>query len=519
MIRLFGFSVLTATVGLGLVWVFGLRDALVLTVADYRISTTTGMAATLAILFGALSVFVAQILWLLLTASGALGRWMNPRRTRRGNDALSRGFIAAAAGDAREARQHASKARALLGHRPLSLLLLAHVAQLDDDEDALGQAWHAMLARPDTTMVGLRGLFIQAMRRGDAQGATAIANRAYGLKPKARWVLDALFDLATRQRQWAEAKSLLAETRHAGFLDKNTAGRRETVLLAAEALEAEQSADHDAALSGALAALTLSPGFSPAAVLGARILTRSGRAWRAEDILAAAWTTNPIPAIALAFAAVRPDESWQGRARRLTDLASLNRDHFEGRMLLAEQAIARNNVAEARRLLAPFARGNATTRLCAAMAEIEQLDCQEAWAAHAWWAITKHARADAEWRCERCGVTSPEWKALCANCGAFDTLAWPSPPGHLVENSLDAPRTERFPIEAASSAHTDSYRLWNRNAFVARGAGPPRRRRAHSDDARFAPPQAPHDFGPGRSDFDPDPHGSEPYTGRENPVW
>jgi hypothetical protein len=30
--------------------------------------------------------------------------------------------------------------------------------------------------------------------------------------------------------------------------------------------------------------------------------------------------------------------------------------------------------------------------------------------------------------CTRCGGESPQWQALCPECGGFDTLLWRSPP-------------------------------------------------------------------------------------------
>ncbi len=433
MIRVTSFLVAGGLVALGIVWVSSLRDLLVLAVGGFRLTTSVGTAAALVVLFAILSALIAQLIWLLLTSSGALGRRLNARRKRRGNEALSRGLIAAATGDAAEACLNAVRAQTLLGDQPLSLLLSAQAARLEGNETAQTQAWRAMLARPGTVLLGLRGLFVQAMRRGDTGNAAELASRAHASKPTARWPLDALFDLKTRQRQWADARAILARARCAKLLDAVAARRCEAMLLAAEAHDAERSGDRDGALTGAFAALSLLPGLSPAAVLAARLLAQSGHVWRAQDVLAAAWTKEPNPALAQAFADIRPDESKRARARRLLALAHLNRDHFESRLLQAEQTIVLDSFAEARRLLAPFARGQSTTRVCALMAEIEQGGDHDAWAAHAWAKSAAHAQHDGDWRCARCGVASPHWQVLCTNCGAFDTLAWPAPPADALE--------------------------------------------------------------------------------------
>jgi len=81
-----------------------MQGALILTMSEYRITTGIRSAAMLTILLSVVSALLAWVLWLLVTASGALGRRMNARRKRFRNDSLSRGFIAAATGDVPFAR-------------------------------------------------------------------------------------------------------------------------------------------------------------------------------------------------------------------------------------------------------------------------------------------------------------------------------------------------------------------------------------------------------------------------------
>ena len=109
----------------------------------------------------------------------------------------------------------------------------------------------------------------------------------------------------------------------------------------------------------ALAALDLSPALAPAAALAARKLAAEGRVWRAQDVIEAAWAQTPHPDLAAAYAAIKPDETPEERAERLIGLAHLKRDHFESRMLEAEQDVNLSNWSEARRVLAPLA-----ARLC-----------------------------------------------------------------------------------------------------------------------------------------------------------
>jgi HemY protein len=499
MTRVLAILALAGPVGAGLAWAFSLHGTLTFAMNGATLALDARNAALLAIVLVVASMIVGHLLWLAVTSVGAFGRRMNPLNRRRGQRALSRGLLAAAAGDTRAATALAHQARTLLGEQSLCLLLAAQVARLESDDAAQAGAWTAMLARRETAGLGLRGLFVMAMRRGDMSGATSLVNRTLDLDAKTPWALQALFDLKTRRRLWGDAKAALDRAVQARMIDANTAQRRAAVLLTAQACDAERRGEVDAALSFAQSALALCMGFAPAATLAARLLIRSGRDWQAQHVLAAAWANDPNPELASGFAAVRHNEPRERRARRLTGLALLNRDHFESRLLFAEHAMAMNDCGEARRVLAPFVHAGATARLCAVMTEIEHLQGHDAWAAHAWSSTAAHALPDASWSCERCGSGCDAWDAVCANCGGFDTLVWPSPPNDRLARPARPTRTAAVP-----ELRTDHHDGWRGNAYQLQSARPQWRRRLPAHHARYAMPP-PDDAGPGGYGFDRSP--------------
>ncbi|HXL99868.1 MAG TPA: heme biosynthesis HemY N-terminal domain-containing protein [Rhizomicrobium sp.] len=451
MIRLLAILVGAALIAAGIAWIADRQGELLFTIGVYQVRTSASVAIGLAVAFTAAVAFATRVIVLVLSGPGAFGRWTSARRTRRGNDAISQGLVAAAAGDLIEARRQAKRAENLLGTPPLSLLLAAQAAQLDGDERAQTGAYKAMLAHPQTEFLGLRGLFMQAMRREDSDEAIALASRAHVLKPKAAWAANALFDLQTARGHWVEAKAVLEDAARKRLIDVGVLRRRRGVLLAAEALDADLRGDGERALSAALEALDFSPALAPAAALAARRLAQTGRAWRAQDIIEGAWAQTPHPDLAAVYAAIRPAESVAERAARLKGLAHLNRDHFESRMLEAEQALNLEEWSEARRILAPLARGFASARVCALMAEIEQGEHQDATAAHAWLSRAVRAPRDADWRCANCGWSSPQWHAVCAECGAFDSLSWSAPAMESLQMLPGAARDERLASDAAAA--------------------------------------------------------------------
>src|SRR5262249_12747457 len=165
----------------------------------------TGIVGALVggVLFSLLSLIVDTPRRLLLARRG--------RRRRSGYRALAQGMVAVAAGDPQEARRFAKRADLLLADPPLTLLLSAQAAQLDGDEGAAKKFFTAMLARPETEFLGLRGLFNQAMREGDRSGALRLVERAMALRPRTEWVTRSRFDLETRAGRWEAARETLAQ--------------------------------------------------------------------------------------------------------------------------------------------------------------------------------------------------------------------------------------------------------------------------------------------------------------------
>ena len=194
----------------------------------------------------------------------------------------------------------------------------------------------------------------------------------------------------------------------------------------------------------------------------------------------------------------------------MLDLARLNRDHFESRMLAAEQAILMHDWTEARRVLSPLAQDFASARVCALMAEIEEGQWANASAAHGWLARAARAPRDAEWRCANCGWNTGDWSPVCGGCGGFDTLAWSAPAADVLENlgsaedHLTAIEGEGFLHDPAAVAHAPPASRLVRS----RGPGP----EESTGEQRFVElPWQPDDPGPGGAEFESD--GSMPVGG------
>jgi len=379
----------------------------------------------------------------LLSAPRSVRQTIEANRRRRGYQALTNGLVAVAAGDAAEARRWAKRSERLLDEPPLNLLLNAQAAQLADDEAAARQSFEAMLLRPETRFLGLRGLVQQALQANDSKAALNYVEEAYRLRPDTPWVLETLFDLTEREGRLDEAARVLREAKRRRALPAAEADRRRAVLLVEQAIAAERAGEAAQALDKARAALRLTPDLTAAARLAALAAQRLGRTHEAERILERAWTASPHPELARLYLTLNPEATPAERLKLLQRLTGGQPQHLETRLALAEAALAAEAWDEARRQLEPLERDPADSRVALAAALLAEGQRSDREGARRWRARAAHLPAAPLWTCALCGATSGEWQPRCPTCGGFDSLTWRPGPQGLVP--IEAPRPDHPP--------------------------------------------------------------------------
>ncbi|NQV44680.1 MAG: heme biosynthesis protein HemY, partial [Rhodospirillales bacterium] len=162
MIRALRYFIIIGLLAAAAVWLAEQPGAVSLQWGGYQIDTSFGvMAVGLGIL--AITSGLLYRLWLFVCrAPGSVRMTWRGHRRGRGYQALTKGMVAVAAGDAEEARRQARKADNLLSEPPLTMLLSAQAAQLSGDERAAERFFRAMTENRETEFLGLRGLLNQA---------------------------------------------------------------------------------------------------------------------------------------------------------------------------------------------------------------------------------------------------------------------------------------------------------------------------------------------------------------------
>jgi HemY protein len=389
-------------------------------------SISVGLIALVGLTFIALSLW-RFVLWV-WTAPARAARAKEGQRRRRGLRAAAEGLVAAAAGDATEARRLSLKAERYLDEPLLIRLLKAQTAEAAADHRAAQDAYAAMLGFPETALLGHRGLMLAAQRRGDQDVALAHARAAYAAAKTARWAWDALFDAQIQAGDWSGARTLLTEAEARKLLDKKGVARYTAALLAAEAAEFEQT-DGGKALGLAQDALKRAPTFAPAAVLAARLLVRANKGPKAVQVLEEAFKAAPHPALAQAYRDLKSDETPKARSKRLMGLYKINPEHREGRVVLAEACLLAGDAVGARQALASLLDDAPSARLCGLMARVAYANAEPE-EARGWINRAAHAPQEPDWsdldpEGEAFAYTRADWAQMVKSYGATGQLAHP----------------------------------------------------------------------------------------------
>ncbi len=419
-ILLFLFLLGLATLGLGAL--LEQPGSLSLTWFGYHIDTSPVVGLSLVAL-------AAIVLWSLIrfifSIPSIVSITARARKRARGQDALARGIIAASVGDLRKAKRASLDARKFLPHEPLTLLLEAQAAQLSGDRAGAERAFRSMAERPETKLLGLRGLHVESLRQGDHEEAHRIALQAQSIAPLA-WSGQAVLDRYAARGEWDAARLSVTQNMRARVIDAATGKRQKAVLDTAQAMDCELT-DPQRAIRLLRAATKKAPDLIPATALLGRLLSRKGEMRAGSRLIETAYAATPHPDLAQAYIDMRPGDSAADRLARARTLAKFAPNHPESAMLVAVAALGARDFAAARDAMAPLIYGGErpTARMCVIMAELEDREHDAQGLVREWLARGSRAPRDATWVAD--GHFSRQWAPVSPVTGKLDAYRWLQP--------------------------------------------------------------------------------------------
>ncbi|CAM5506411.1 Putative protoheme IX biogenesis protein OS=Afipia felis OX=1035 GN=NCTC12722_00280 PE=4 SV=1 [Afipia felis] len=450
MVRIFSFLILLAMAALGAAWIADQNGGVVLSWNGWRAETSLPVLALIVLII----VIAALLAWTIIRAfwkapARLRHRW-HERRRAKARHAITQGLIAIGTGDSSLAHRYAGTAKRLAEHDPLTLLLQAQTAQLEGDRPGAQRAFHAMAERKDMRLLGLRGLFIEAQRNDDLHTAVATAEEALKIAPTSSWASHAVLGFRCARSDWDGALDLLDSHYAASLIETAPYRRSRGVLLTARALELEER-DRDLARKSVMEAIKYAPQLVPAAVLAAKFYSEDNQIRRAMRTVEAAWTANPHPDLADAYAHVRLGDSARERLARVEMLAQKAPDDRESRLAVARAAIEASEFDRAREALAPLLAAP-TQRVALLMADLERAGNHDEGRAREWTARAVRAAPDPAWTAD--GYVSDRWRPVSPVTGRLDAFQWMTPVAALVserpEIEVETPRVPELDLPAPS---------------------------------------------------------------------
>ncbi|GEM_PF-759065 len=400
--------------------------------AEYEVAVGALLFAILAL--AVLLNVVFSLVRLVLRIPSGIGTWRHNSRIRKGHKALTYGMVAIAAGDGIEAHRHAKRAASFLKDDPLSLLLSAEAAQITGDVKAAADHFTTMLETPETEFLGVRGLLLQALARGDEAEALILTQRAAALQPQTPWVLRALFDLQIRQKQWTEALGTLHVAAREHSFPEAERNRRKALLLLLRAEERiDAGGDSESVREDLQKAHHLAPSVPRITRRLAEIKVKQGKSKHALKILEKAWQDTPhrelvdiymeAQAKTTGLFSSKPKENTpENRLKHAEHLKRLNPNHAESDFTLAKLAIEAGAYEKAHDVLDHIVTEQpATARLYKLMARLARDGDNNSDAAQRWLEGASEIGGPIQ-VCRHCGTVSEMWTPVCPHCGAFDSF-------------------------------------------------------------------------------------------------
>ncbi len=402
-----------------------------LTIADEEISTSSYTFAILALLLFPAFWLLFFILGLVRATASflagdetALTRYFNRDRERRGFEALADGLLALSSGESKLALTKVARAENLLDRPEITTVVFAQAAEKSGDKGKAIEVYKRMLDDERTRFSGVIGLLKHRLEEGDSKTALKLAEKAFILNPQHDELQNTLLQLQSREEDWEGARRTLETRLKHRHITRDVYRRRNAILAFASAKKRIVQGDTDEGEKEALAANKACPGLIPAAVLAANVKSNSGQEKAAEKILEKAWTLQPHPDLAAAFAALKPDESPTERKRRFNKLVAKRSDHPETRMLMAELSIAEQDYATARREVGALPIKYPTVRSLAIIAAIERGEGSSDAVVRGYLTKAVSASRGPHWSCNICHARHTDWIPVCSHCDGFDTLEW-----------------------------------------------------------------------------------------------
>jgi HemY protein len=408
-------------------WVVDHDGVMTIRWMGYQIDTTMTFLIFVVLLVSLVAACVFYLIIWLAAAPTNYRKNLLEKKREKGLVALTEGFAAVAAGDAKQARALTKRAENALGSIGLTRLLSAQAAHLDGDIALEREQYHAMLEDKSTEIIAVKGLLIAAKEEGDLGQAITLAEKAVTLQENTSWALSMLFDLYKRTQKWHKALETLEQLYRKKMVDKAKYIETKGLLSLAIAIGLSGQKLEKEALSYFADAYKPLPSFAPAAVFYGEALVDSGNKRKALKILENSWKQSPHLRVGACYMEQFENDTAAKRMKQAERLYHMQPEHPDSHILLAKAAMRGGELSKARNHLKMALTSEETKLICSLMAELETMENATQDVIQKWYHRSEQAPHDENWVCTTCNHISHQWQPNCTNCESFGSYQWQTP--------------------------------------------------------------------------------------------
>jgi HemY protein len=435
--RLIGLLILVLLAAALASWLGAQPGMLSLEWLGWQVEMRTSLAVAMLVVLALLLLFVDRLFRGLLRLPSWLGRNLARRRTESGHRALALGLMAVSVGEPDEARRQAARAQRLLAVPHLTDLLSAQAAHLSGDHHAADRYFTSLTRDADTAFLGHIGLARLALEKDDPDTALMAARTALDLRPKSALAARQVMVLEAERGNWSAALLPLSVVMASAAPDDAEGvalAHQKAALAYLESVDTAEGSRDGSALRRMIASLQTAlgawPGFWPAALRLADLHVEAGSAKKAVKPLETAFRVMPHDDVAARLAALWKANDGSTVARLIKLIPKEGQTADEGRRVVAEMALDRGLVGEARRLLEEIdedRRDASAWRLASRLAAADE--DEGGVAENAALRRAGEAPRPRRWQCKSCQLLHDSWQSHCGGCAGFATLDWQRPDG------------------------------------------------------------------------------------------
>lgn len=380
----------------------------VVAIGSYNLTTSLGVFIILLVaVFYCLSLIFRTLSFVKNTPK-SIAVYNNKKSHTKGLQALAYGLSAVAAGDIKSAKYYTKRAtKFMTDDFGLSALLSGLTARLSGDEKQASKSFQSLLKHRETSYLGLRGLMQVAIEKGDIRYANVLANKAYDQNPKQPWVIQTLYDLKIRSRDYIGALELLPKLVKTSSLAKSKLKKQEAILRFKN--------------NEIIRSYKLYPSSLPIALGMLKDLSVNNKRRKSLNIIKKIWGDTPHPKLLDYWIKYAPKKTHDNRLALIAWMEALhqvNSKSASGSLYIGEAILNLGQGEQAARFLKQAIKANPTSRAYQLMHRIDVMG--------GWMDNVPTATSDKTWICTKTGKIFDKWHAV-NDAGDFNSIKWAYP--------------------------------------------------------------------------------------------